>query len=119
MDDCAGIVRWRDRQNHAFTSLPRNSAERRVYDLQNGLNHERDLLCRGARRADLTRRTFRAADQAQPQAAGFQYGSHVIGKARALLGVVEDMKATAVEDEMEPAAGWGRGEKVQCREAAT
>src|SRR5208283_456945 len=44
-------------------------------------------------------------------------GSHALGEARALLGFVEHMKAAAIEDEVERAAGRGRGEKVQCPEA--
>ena len=28
MEGCAGVVRWRDRQNHAFAFLPWNSADR-------------------------------------------------------------------------------------------
>ena len=40
------------------------------------------------------------------------------GEASAFSGFVEDMKATAVEDEIKRAAGRRRSEKVQCREAA-
>lgn len=38
-------------------------------------------------------------------------------KRGALLGFIEDMKTTAVEDEVERAIGQRRGEKVQCRKA--
>ena len=40
-------------------------------DLQCGLDGEGDLACRAAGRADLARWAFSAADEAQPQAAGF------------------------------------------------
>jgi hypothetical protein len=86
-------------------------------DLQWGLDCQDDLACRAARGTDLTRRTFSVADEAQPQSARFQCGSHALDEARALLGFIEDMKTTAVEDEVERAIGQRRGEKVQCRKA--
>ena len=72
----------------------------------------------GAADRHRARWTFGAADQAQPQAVGCQCGSDLRREPLSLAWFIEDMKAAAIEDELEGASGWSRGEKVPCREAA-
>jgi hypothetical protein len=113
VDGCAGVVRWRDRQNHAFASIPRNSADR------NSTISSAGSMARTISRAE--RRggpTFSAADQSQPQTARRQRGSDLCREPLSLVWLIEHMKATAVEDEVERAVGRRRSEKVPCSEAA-
>ena len=69
-------------------------------------------------RTDFAWRTFRAADQAQPQAAWRKCGSDLCRELLPLLWFIEHVKATAVEHELERPIGRRRGEKVPCSKAA-
>ena len=60
-----------------------------------------DLPGRTARRTDLPRWTFGAADEAQPQSSGRERLRDPRGETCALLGFIEDMKAAAVKGEVE------------------
>lgn len=89
-----------------------------LHDLQRRLDREGDFACRTTRWTDLSRRTFSAADQAQPQAARFQYGSDLCRELLSLTLFIEHMKTTAVEHELERSARRWRGEKVPYGKAA-
>jgi hypothetical protein len=80
---------------------------------------ESDFTGRAARRTRLTRWTFGAADEAQPQASGRERRRDPRGKTRTLLGFIEDMEAAAVKDELEGTLRRGGGEKVHGGETAT
>lgn len=69
------------------------------------VNRVHDLARASSRRADLARRPFGAADQAQPQAALNEPGRHVLREPRALVLVVDRVKAAAIEHELERPAG--------------
>src|SRR5580704_12430044 len=85
----------------------------RRFDSQN------HLPSRAARRADLPRRTFGRADEAQPQASRRECRHNLRGKTRSLLGFVEDMEAAAVKNELEWPPVRGGCQKVQGGETAT
>ena len=87
-------------------------------NLQHGLDGKGDLACRTARRTDFARRTFGAADHAQPEAARRQCGSNLCRESLSIVRFIEDMKATAVEHELEWTAGRRLSLKVQYSEAA-
>jgi hypothetical protein len=80
---------------------------------------QNDLPCRAARGTDLAWQTFGRADEAQPQASGRESRRDPRGKARALLGFIEDMEAAAVENELERPPVRGGGQKVRGGETAT
>lgn len=91
-------------------------------NLENGFDSERNLRGRAARRTDLARPAFGRADQAQPEACGGQHRCNLSSESRALLRFIEDMKAAAIEDEMEGPrrrriVGKRVGENVQCLES--
>jgi len=87
-------------------------------DLQSRLNRKGDLACRAARRTDFAWRTFRAADQAQPQAAWRKYGGDLCREPLPLVWFIEHVEATAVEHKLERPIGRRRGENVPCSKAA-
>jgi hypothetical protein len=83
-------------------------------DFQCRLDRQGDLACRAARWTEFAWRTFRAASQAQPQAAWRKYGCDMLP----LVWFIEHVKATAVEHELERPIGWRRGENVPFSKAA-
>ena len=113
-----GAVRWRDRQNHAFTLCSRNSADRNSTISSAGSIAA--MTSRAERRGGptFTRRPFGAADYAQPQAARSQCGSDSRRKLLSLACLIEHVKATPIEHEIEQTNGGWRGEKIQRSEAA-
>jgi hypothetical protein len=58
-----------------------------------------------ARRAVVSLRTFGASDEAQPPAVAFELRRHALGEALAILGLVEDVKATTIEHQVVWATG--------------
>jgi hypothetical protein len=87
-------------------------------DLQRRLDGVGDLACGTARRPDLARQTFGAADQAQPQAARSECGSNFCREPLSFVRFIKDMKATAVEHELKWTAARTISEKIQSSEAA-
>src|SRR5689334_23387542 len=86
-------------------------------DLHGRLNGGNDVARRAAWRTNVAGRPFRAADQAQPQAANLQRSRDARREAGTLAGFIEDVKTSTVKDKVEWAIGYRRGEKVQCGEA--
>ncbi len=118
VEGCDGIVRWRDRQNHAFALLPRNSADR------NSTISSAGSMARRTSRAE--RRggpTSRGGPSVLPiklshKPPGASAGSDLCCEALSLAWFIEYMEATAVEHELEWAVGRRSGEKVPRSEAA-
>src|ERR671919_2279192 len=67
--------------------------------------------------AGLHRAAFGAADQAQPQAVLDELGRHVLGKAGLFAFTIENVKAAAIEYELERATGRRGGEEIEGLEA--
>ena len=118
---CGGLRRHRALARQAEPRLCIGTAElgrSQLNDLERRLDGNGDLTCRAARRSDLARRTFRAADQAQPQTARRELSSDLFREPQSLVWFIEYMKTAAVEDKLERTAGRRRGEKVPRSEAA-
>jgi len=110
------------RPRQAEPSLDIVSTELGVTQFDNferGFDGESDLAGRPTRRTDLPRRAFGRADEAQPQASRRKRRRDPNGEPSALLGFIEDVKAAAIENEMEGTIGLGSGQKIQGCETTT